>query len=145
MKVLIVNAFSEKRSTSVGGGHYRSMLQTAISLSENNHKVTVLDIGDPLPLFFIDKIKFHNIEYIHCKVPFFTPWKIFGFMQSVDFYDYDCVSFFDFKPYSFLRLLVPRSRRSSPVWLLTRCGGKNPNNMYPDAPNIVCFSIENEA
>ena len=57
MKVLIVNAFSDKRSTSVGGGHYRSMLQTAISLSERGHEVSVIDIGDPLPDFFISKIK----------------------------------------------------------------------------------------
>lgn len=137
MKYLILNILSAKRSTLVGGGHIRSLTETALSLNKTDD-VIVYDIGNLFPPKLKEKLIDANVEYVSNSVgisniiSFDKKLKEFSKKQSVD-----AILCFDKKCYYLCSKIY-----GIPV-ILFKCGGPNPGPEYPYAKNNVLYSKEN--
>lgn len=136
--ILILCAFSFKRSTRVGGGHARSLAITARELSRNN-LVSILQIGDFIP----DPISIAaydcDINLTSIRFPKLRPLSIIRQISAeATKRQIDIILCFDHKLYAMCSGVFGKAKV-----ILMKCGGPNPNTLYyPHPANVICYSDE---
>lgn len=138
MRYLIVSLLSARRSTRVGGGHVRSLAETAIELAKSA-PVYVLSLGTMFPENIENRLLRNDVAVIKKPLNLFS---VFYGERTIDAvvkkHNIDAVLCFDHLAYVYLSGLSNRI----PV-VIVRCGGPNPSSSFPEPINIIAYSQEN--
>ncbi len=140
MNIALMSMLSRRRSTGVGGGHVRSLAETACALAKK-HNVFVVEQGNFFPSLVKKTIEDAGASFVHIPMSFAsaytTPVCLRDFFRFANIDLVSCMGqHSDIFPY-----LALESSNDTP-FIVTKCGGFNSPH-YAHATNLVVYSREN--
>jgi hypothetical protein len=142
MKLLFLNLYSKRRATAVGGGHVRSLIETALALKLSGHEVSFYNVAARLPAHFCEQLTQAGITIGQApSAPLnLTRW-MRNIREEIVRLEPHAVVTFDSKMHGIAVLAT--SGLAELCFISTKCGGPNPSRLTPDVKNQIVFSQEN--
>lgn len=134
-----MSMLSRRRSTGVGGGHVRSLVETACVLARE-HNVFVVEQGTFFPIALRRQLELSGVKFVHMPMSlaslYRTPRRLSHFFRLEHIDLISCVGqFSDIFPY-----LAAKDNGDTRL-IVTKCGGPN-SPWYLNETNLIVYSKE---